>query len=238
MRRTDEIGFGNYRLIQDSDGFSYGVDAVLLSDFSEASGSDDVLDLGTGNGIIPLIVNAKYDPHSITGIELQLGAYILAEENAKENGLSGKIRFICGDVKNIRDLFAAESFSLVTCNPPYFESGRGVASDGDAKHIARHETSAKLEDFIEAAAWSLKKNGRLVMVHRPSRLADIIDFSRKHGLEPKRLRMVVPHEGESPNIMLIECIKGAGKELRVLPQLAVRQSDGSYTEELNRIYGK
>ena len=225
-------------MIQDSDGFSYGVDAVLLSHFSNALNSDAVLDLGSGNGIVPLIVNAKYNPKSILGIELQLEAYLLAEENAKENGLSDKIKFVCGDVINIRDLVAFESVNLVTCNPPYFERGRGVVSEEDAKHIARHETSACLEDFISAAAWALKKNGRFVMVHRPSRLGDIIEYSRKHGLEPKRLQMVVPYPGETPNIMLIECIKGAGKELKVLPELAVRNADRCYSAELNEIYGK
>lgn len=238
MKRTDEIGFGGYKLIQDSDGFSYGVDAVLLSHFSDAKKDDRVIDLGSGNGIVPLIVNAKYNPKSICGIELQLDAYLLAEENALSNGLNDKIKFICGDVKNIKDLLQSESAELVTCNPPYFEKGRGPQSEADAKHIARHETSASLEDFILAASWVLVKNGRLVMVHRPSRLPDIIDYSRKYGLEPKRLQMVAPHPGEVPNIMLIECIKGAGKELKVLPELAVRKADGTYSEEINLIYAK
>ena len=236
MRRTDDIGFGGYRIIQDDEGFSYGVDAVLLSDFCRAKHQDAVLDLGSGNGIIPLIVYAKYSPKSITGIELQLSAYLLAEENAKENSLSDKLSFICGDVKNIKDLADPESFDLVTCNPPYYEGGRGEGCASDAKSIARHETSAGLNDFFKASAYVLKRGGRLCMVHRPSRLADIIDLSRKNGLEPKKLQMIVPSMGESPNIVLIEFVKGAGKELKVLPSLAIHEKDGSYTEALKKIY--
>ncbi len=236
MERLDEIGFGGYKIIQDSDGFSYGVDAVLLSDFCRAKHSDTVLDLCSGNGIVPLIVNAKYDPKKIKGIEIQLAPYLLAEENVKNNGLSDKISFIFGDVKNIRDFFEAGSFDLVTCNPPYFEGGRGDECSADAKHIARHETTAGLDDFFKAAAYVLKRGGRLCMVHRPSRLADLMDYSRSNGLEPKTLQMVVPSEGERPNIVLIEFVKDGGKELKMLPQLAVHKKDGTYTEELKKIY--
>lgn len=235
-RRIDEIGFGGYTIVQDSDGFSYGVDAVLLSHFSKARETDRVLDLGSGNGIVPLIINAKYNPAEIKGIELQLSAYLLAEENAEMNGLKEKLSFICGDVKSIKDLVEAESFDLVSCNPPYFEKGKGPKCDSDAKHIARHETTADLGDFLAAAAFSLKKNGRLCMVHRPSRLGDLIEFGRANGLEPKTMQMVVPHKGEQPNIMLMEFVKGGGKELKVLPELAVRNSDGTYTQELSEIY--
>jgi len=218
-RRIDDIGFGGYKLVQDSDLYCYGTDAVLLSKFCNALNKDNVLDLCTGNGVIPLIVNALYNPKSITGIELQLASYLLAEENAKENKLDNKIKFICGDVKNIRDFCEAESFDLVTCNPPYFENGNAISCENNAMHIARHETVAKLSDFIESASYALKNGGRLCMVHRPSRLPDIFELARKSGLEPKRLQMIAPHQGSGANIMLIECIKGAGKELKILPEI-------------------
>lgn len=233
--RKDEIGFGGYVLYQDDEGFCYGVDAVLLADFSLAGASDRVIDLGTGTGVVPLIIEAKYSPKEIVGVEKQSGSYELALRNASENGLEGKISFVNADVKDIRDCFEAESFDIVTSNPPYMEGGRGPVSPNRKKYDARTETSAGLEDFISAAAYLLKKGGRFCMVHRPSRLADIIEYSRKYKLEPKRLRMVAPHKGENANIVLIELVKGAGKELTVLPELAVRSEDG-YTEEIEKIY--
>lgn len=218
-RRIDDIGFGGYKLIQDSDLYCYGTDAVLLSKFCNALNKDNVLDICTGNGVIPLIVNALYNPKSITGLEIQLASYLLAEENAKENGLTEKIKFVCGDAKNIKDLFAPESFDLVTCNPPYFVSGNSIECDNSAMHIARHETSAKLEDFMAAASYVLRKGGRLCMVHRPSRLPDLFEYSRKNGLEPKRLQMIAPKAGQGANIALIEFAKGGGKELKILPEI-------------------
>lgn len=236
-RRVDDIGFGGFKLIQDTDGFCYGVDAVLLADFAKAEGSDKVLDLCCGNGIVPLIMEAKYSPAEITGMEIMPAVAALAAENAVFNGLSGKISVICDDVLNIEKHIKPASYSLVTCNPPYFEKGSGISCSDSEKHTARHETTAGLEDFISAAAYALDRGGRFCMVHRPSRLGDIIELCRRYSLEPKVLRMVVPRKGESANIVLISCVKGAGKELQVLPELAVREGSG-FTEEIRTIYGK
>lgn len=221
MRRVDDIGFGGYKLIQDSDLYCYGTDAVLLSKFCNALNKDKVLDLCTGNGVIPLIVDALYKPASITGIEIQLASYLLAEENAKENHLEDKLKFICGDVKNIKEFVKEESFDLVTCNPPYFEKGNFGECENAAINIARHETSATLEDFIESASYALKRGGRLCMVHRPKRLADLFELSRKYSLEPKRMQMIAPHADDAANIVLLEFVKGGGKELKILPQLVL-----------------
>ena len=234
--RTDEMGFGGLRLLQDPDAFCYGVDAVLLADFSKARKEDDVLDMCCGNGAVSLIIEALYSPRKITGLELQKDAAELAEENIRLNGLESRCSVICGDAKDADALFSAESFSLVVCNPPYFEAGRGVSSEADTKRLARHESTAGLEDFKRASAHVLKKGGRLCMVHRPERLADMMSFARLYGLEPKLMRMVVPHSGESPNLVLMQFIKGGGKELKIMPQLAVRTDDGSFTEEVDRIY--
>jgi len=233
--RKDEIGFGGYVLYQDDEGFCYGVDAVLLADFSMTAASDRVIDLGTGTGIVPLIINAKYSPKEIIGVEKQRESYELALKNVRENHLEGQVSFMNLDVVDIMDHFPAESFDLVTTNPPYMEGGRGPVSPNRKKYDARTETSANLEDFISAASYLLKKGGRFCMVHRPSRLADIIDYSRKYKLEPKKLRMVAPHKGENANIVLVEMVKGGGKELTVLPELIVRTENG-YTEEIERIY--
>jgi tRNA1Val (adenine37-N6)-methyltransferase len=234
-QRIDEIGFGGKRLKQDKNAFCYGIDAVLLADFCEAGDGEKILDLCTGNGVIPVILSALSRPSEIVGIDFQEAAVLLAEENAALNGLDN-LRFICADIAEDKGLPLDASFDLVSCNPPYFEKGRGLVSSASAKLVARHETTASLEDFVVAAAAALKNGGRFCMVHRPSRLADIMETVRKHGLEPKRLRMVAPYIKEAPNILLIECIKGAGKELKILPELVVRTEDGQFTEEIKRIY--
>ena len=234
--RTDEIGFGGFKLMQDTDAFCYGVDAVLLSDFAKALKTDEVLDMCCGNGAVSLIIEALYSPQKITGLEVQKDAAELAEKNVQLNGLAEKCRIVCGDAKDVEKIFAPGSISLVVCNPPYFEAGRGEPSDAGSKRLARHESTAGLEDFIKAAAYVLKKGGRLCLVHRPERLADIMTFARQQGMEPKLMRMVVPHKGEAPNLVLLQFVKGGGKELKIIPELAVRTKDGGFTEELDRIY--
>ena len=234
--QTDDIGFGGYRLVQDGDAFRYGVDAVLLADFSACRPGERVMELGSGNGVVPLIIKAKYDPHYIAGIEKQCSAFELAVENAKNNGLEKQIEFFNLDVLDVPKHFAAASFDLVCTNPPYMEKGHALVNPQSAKQIARHESSAGLADFLAAAAYVLKTGGRLAMVHRPFRLPDIMCMARNAGLEPKKMRLVVPHPGEAPNIVLMQFIKGAGKELEIIPELCIRDTEGNYTEELMSIY--
>ena len=238
MERVDEIGFGGYRLIQDSESFCYGVDAVLLADFCEAGHQDTVLDLCCGNGAVSLIVYAKYAPKSIVGIELQKDAVELAERSAELNGLSDKLRFICGDALNADKMLKGGTFDLVICNPPYFEKGRGVECGDSPRQLARHESCAGAEDFFRAAAFALRTGGRFCVIHRPERLADLICAGRANKLEPKRLRMIVPHSGDSPNLVLIQFVKNGGKGLAVLPDLAVIKKDGGFTADLDMIYGR
>jgi len=235
--RTDDIGFNGYKLFQDDEAFCYGVDAVLLADFALARHSDKVIDLGSGSGVIPFILYAKYSPKSIVGVEIQKWAFDLAEKGAMENSLSDRVMFVNSDVANVGELFDEGSFDLVTSNPPYMESGRGPVSPNKMQHIARTETTASLYDFMNAAAYLLKKGGRLCMVHRPSRLADLFDYGRRLRLEPKRIRMVCPRSGENANIVLIEFVKYGGKELTVLPELIVRSESG-FTDEIERIYNR
>jgi tRNA1(Val) A37 N6-methylase TrmN6 len=234
--RVDEIGFGGMKLLQDTDAFCYGVDSVLAADMCRVKHSDRVLDLCCGNGAIALIVSALYSPAHVTGLEILKDAADLARQSAELNGLSDKLDFICGDAARIEEYVKASSFDAVVCNPPYFERGRGVSCDASVKDSARHESSAGLEDFFRAAAYALRAGGSFYLVHRPHRLADIMECARKTGLEPKQLRMVCPHEGDAPNLLLLKCVKGGGTELKVLPSLAVRNRDGSFTEEIDRIY--
>ncbi len=236
--RRDDTGFGGLILLQDTEAFSYGIDAVLLADASRALPSETVLDLGSGNGAAALIVMGKYGPASVTGIEVQEAMQQLACESARINGLEDRLRFLHGDVKDIRELVPAGSFDVVICNPPYAEKGTGPVSGKSASHIARFETTASLADFAAAAAYALRPGGRFALVHRPSRLADIFEACRSSGLEPKRMRLVVPRPGAAPNIVLVTATKGGGKELQVEQQLCVRDASGAYSEELQRIYNR
>lgn len=236
--RADEIGFGGLTLLQDTESFSYGIDAVLLADYCRASSTERLLDLGSGNGAAAFIAFGKFSPASITGIEVQDVMVRLAQESARLNRLEGRLRFLQGDVLEIRKLVEPSSFDAVTCNPPYAEAGRGPVSARGAAYIARHETTASLRDFAAAAAYALRPGGRFILVHRPSRLPDLFECCRACGLEPKRMRFVIPRPGAAPNIVLLSAYKGGGKELIVDPALCVRKEDGSYTEELQKIYNR
>ncbi|MGI6206399.1 MAG: tRNA1(Val) (adenine(37)-N6)-methyltransferase [Anaerovoracaceae bacterium] len=238
MLRTDEIGFGGLKLTQDTDYFCYGTDAVLLADFASSGKFRTAADLGTNNGIIPLLLSAMTDAEKITGVELQPEAAGLAEENASANGLSDRIEIINADVLDIPGMLPKASFDAVTVNPPYFQAGGGLLSAELLKRAARHEVTASLSDFIKCAAYLLHERGTLYMIHRPSRLADIFSVCIGEKLEPKRMRMVVPHRGDPPNLVLLECRKNGGRELRIMPELAVYDSGGGYTSEVREIYRK
>lgn len=250
MERVENTGFGTIKLIQDSDQFCYGIDAVILADFANSFYHDfkNVADLGTGNGIIPFILSHKNNEARITGVEVQKCAADMARRSCEMNGLEDRVSFVVADVLEIanNDSFDETvenintvqkgTMDMVTCNPPYFIKGGAIPSSSEAKFIARHETTAQVEDFIKAAGVLLKRKGHFFMVHRPSRLADILYYCRKYSLEPKNMRMVVPKPGEAPNIVLIHCIKGGGRELNVMKDLAVYNEDGSYSDEIEHIY--
>lgn len=250
MERIENTGFGDIKLIQDPEQFCYGVDAVILADFAHSIYPEfsNAVDLGTGNGIIPFILSHKNKDAGLTGVEVQPEAADMARRSCKINDLEDRVRFIVADILDITsgDFFEINNCDIshlqkgeadmVTCNPPYFTKGGAIPSNSKAKFIARHETTAQVEDFIKAANALLKRKGHFFMVHRPSRLADIFYFCRKYGLEPKDLRMVVPKPGEIPNIVLIHCVKGGGRELNVMKELAVYKENGEYSDEIEEIY--
>jgi tRNA1Val (adenine37-N6)-methyltransferase len=245
--KIENIGFGDMKLIQNHDYFCYGVDAVILADFaiSMVGSFDNAVDLGTGTGVIPFILHHKNpkDDSRIVGVDIQDESVRLADESCEINGLKDSIQFVKEDVKNIAGKASADSCKitlgvndLVCANPPYFARGTGIASGTTPKFVARHETTADLEDFIIAAGALLKDKGHFCMVHRPSRLVDIFCLCRKHRLEPKHVRFVVPKAGEQPNIVLVHCILGGGKELRFMRELSVYDDKGAYTHEIEQIY--
>lgn len=241
MERIDNIGFGGLKLIQDTDEFCYGVDAVILSDsvdVTKISGPDKkVFDLGTGTGIIPLILSSKTQA-KITGVEIQREVFDLAKRNAKLNELTDRVSFINEDVKEYenwgKDLKSC--IDIVTSNPPYMAKASGLINDNSKKMIARHETTADLNDFISAASFLLKDKGDFYLVHRPSRLVDILCFGRDNKLETKEIRYVAPRFGEEPNIILVHMVKNGGKELKMLPTLYIHDAGNKYTPELLNCY--
>jgi len=217
METIDDTGFGGIRLIQETKGFRYGTDAVLLMQFARkcAPAARRAVELGSGNGAVSLMLAGQDPDLQITGIEFQQDAFDLACRSSRLNDLEDRVAFICSDIKTIKEDHPQlrASADLVVSNPPYVARGRGIPGSRDALQSARQETTADLEDFIAAAAWLLRGKGTFCMVHRPARLVDIFYFCRKYHLEPKRIQFVHPHQGQPPNIVLIQCSAGGGKEL-------------------------
>lgn len=239
MERIENIGFGNLKLIQDTEGFCYGVDAVILADFANSiyPGFQRVVDLGTGTGVIPFILSHKNENAELVGIDVQEQSIALARKSCALNRLQERISFFQMDVSQLEgSILKKGSADMVTCNPPYFARGEAIPSSTSGKFIARHETTATVEDFVKAAAMLLGKRGHFFMVHRPSRLVDLFTCCRKHGLEPKDMRLVVPRPGEIPNIVLIHCVAGGGRQMKLMRELAVYKEDGGYSDEIEAIY--
>lgn len=236
--RVDEIGFGGLKLIQDTEMFCYGVDAVLLAHFASAEPHEKVIDLGTNNGVIPLLMSRMSSAAHIVGVEMQERACRLAERNARANGLEKKIRICHTDILDLPEYFSAGSFDCVVTNPPYQASGTGIPNEFGSLTAARHETTASLQDFIEKAAWLLADRGYFYMIHRPARIVDICEACRKYRLEPKFMRFIAPRPGKRPNLLLIQCRKNGGRELKILDPLYVYGEGNGYSDEILRIYGR
>lgn len=237
--RIDEIGFGNLKLIQKKGTFCYGVDAVILSDFAVKFGKNikDVCDLGTGSGIIPIIMSHKCSDCKITAIELQENSAKRAIRNVELNGLQDRITVVNSDILNLGDNFNRK-FDCVVSNPPYMVQGNGLVNCNSEKMIARHETTASLEDFFKVADRIMKEKGNFFMVHRPSRLPDLITLGRKYNFELKTMELIVPKPGGEANIVLLHYSHFGGKELRILPELPVHTDTGEYTPQILEIYEK
>ena len=209
----DDLQLKGLYLIQKKDGFKFGIDAVLLSDFAQVKKRHRVMDLCTGTGIVPFLVYGKYEPQSVFGLEIQRDMVEMAERSVKLNSLEGRVQFINGDLKDIDSLKRLDRFDVVTVNPPYKLNNSGILNPLDKLAIARHEVLCNLEDVIAASRVLLKDNGRMFIVHRPERLADIFTLMRKYKIEPKRVKMVHPKMGKAPNIVLVEGQRDGGAYL-------------------------
>ncbi len=229
-----------YKIIQNPEWFCFGVDAVLLSDFAANTikAKTRILDMCTGNGIIPILLAEKTKADRIEGIEIQPSVAEMAQRSAILNNIEEKVKIVQGDLKDAHTIYGKAQFDAVTCNPPYKESFGGLKNSTDVITIARHEVLCCLEDIIESCEKVLKPSGKLYMVHRPERLADILCLMRKYRIEPKRLRFVHPSCGKTATMILVEGAKHGGAKLRLEPPLYVHNEDGTYTDEINQIYGR
>lgn len=235
--RIDDLQRNGYRIIQDPDRFCFGMDAVLLSGFASAKKGDKVLDMGTGTGIIPILMEAKSEAEHLTGLEIQPESADMALRSVKLNGLEDKISIVTGDIKEAKNLFPKASFQVITSNPPYMIGQHGLVNPHSEKAIARHEVLCTLEDVIENAAALLVPGGHFYMVHRPFRLAEIMTTLVKYRLEPKRMQLVYPYIDKEPNMVLIEAARGGKSRLQVEKPLIVYEKPGVYTPEIYDVYG-
>lgn len=234
--RVDDLQNGFY-VIQDPEKFCFGVDAVLLSDFAKVKKGEMVLDMGTGTGIIPILLQAKKMGEHFTGLEIQESCAEMASRSVKYNQVEDKVSIVQGDIKRAVEIFGAASFHVVTCNPPYMIGQHGLQNPDMPKAIARHEVLCTLDDVAKSASALLKEKGRFYMVHRPFRLAEIMTTLVKYRLEPKRIQFVHPFVDREPNMVLIEALKSGNSRVTVEKPLIVYKEPGVYTDDIKRIYG-
>lgn len=235
--RIDELQRNGYRIIQNEKKFCFGMDAVLLSGFARAGKGERVLDLGTGTGIIPILMEAKTEGESFTGLEIQEEMAEMAARSVKLNGLEEKVSIIQGDLKEASKRFGKASFDVVTCNPPYMNQNHGLKNPDEPKAIARHELLCSFADVAREAAALLKSGGRFYLVHRPHRLTEIFETLRAYKLEPKRMKFVHPFVDAEANMVLIEAFRGGRPQMRVEAPVIVYEKPGVYTKEIYEIYG-
>ena len=210
---------------------------MLLSGFVKVKPGEKVLDMGTGTGIIPILLSAKTKAGHLTALEIQEESADMARRSVAMNGLQEKIEVVTGDIKEASALFGKATFEVVTCNPPYMTDLHGLKNPELPKAIARHEVLCSLEDVVREAAAVLKPNGRFYMVHRPFRLAEIFSVCQKYKLEPKAMQLVHPFADKEPNMVLLECLKGGKSMIKIAPPLIVYKEQGVYTEEIYKVYG-
>ena len=236
--RIDDIQLKGLKIIQNPEWFCFGIDAVLLSGFAKIKNKDTVIDLGCGNGILPLLLYGKYCPKHITGVEIQEQVAGMAKRSIELNKLTDRIDIYMGDIKDCANSLGKGIYDIVVTNPPYKKNKTGIKNPEDIKAVARHEILVNLDEVIKASSKLLKFGGKFYMVHRPERLKDIIISLNDNDLMLKRLRFVYPKLDKSPNMVLVEAAKSGGDFLKIDAPLYVYNSDGSYTDEVMKIYGR
>ena len=235
--RLDDLHRNGFQIIQNKEKFCFGMDAVLLSGFAKVKEGEKVLDIGTGTGIIPILLAAKTPGQHFTGLEIQPESADMARRSVALNHLEEKISIVEGDVREADQLFSAASFDVITSNPPYMTGSHGLVNPDMPKAIARHEICCTLEDLVSQTEKLLRPGGRFFMVHRPFRLAEIMTVLTAHHLEPKRMRLVYPFVDKETNMVLLECIRGGKPRITVEKPLIVYKEPGVYQDEIYTIYG-
>lgn len=235
--RIDDLQRNGYGIIQNKTKFCFGMDAVLLSGFARVKPGEKVIDLGTGTGIIPILLEAKYEGEHYTGLEIQKDMADMAARSVALNGLENKISIVEGDILNAETIFGLAQFDVVTSNPPYMNDAHGLKNPDLPKAIARHEILCTLEDVVREASRLLRPGGRFYMVHRPHRLIEIITALTSYKLEPKRMKMVHPYVDKEANMVLIEAVRGGRSMMKVEAPVVVYRETGVYTDEIYEIYG-
>ncbi len=235
--RLDDLQRNGFQIIQNPSKFCFGMDAVLLSGFAKVKEGERALDLGTGTGIIPILLRGKTKGRDFTGLEIQEESADMARRSVALNDLTDSVSIVSGDIKEAASLFGAASFDVVTCNPPYMTDRHGLQNPELPKAIARHEILCSFEDVAREAAKVLRPGGRFYLVHRPFRLAEIIMTLGRYRLEPKRMRLVYPYVDRDPNMVLLEASRGGRSGMTVEKPLIVYKEPGVYMDEIYEIYG-
>ena len=237
--RIDDLEFKGLKIIQNEKGFCFGMDSVLLSDFAKnIKNNSTVLDLGTGTGIIPILLCGKTNLRKVVGIEIQQDVANMAKRSSQLNNLQDRFEVVNTNIIDLKNIYEKQSFDVIVTNPPYKKENTGITNENEAKLISRHEITANLEDFISISKDLLKDKGEFYMVHRPERLVDILSLMRKYKIEAKILKFVSPNKNKEPNLILIKGIKNANSFLKVEKNLYVYNEDGKYTNEILKIYNK
>ena len=237
--RIDDLQYKNLKIIQNPSGFCFGIDSILLSDFAKKIKKDSkVIDLGTGTGIIATLLCGKTEAKKIVGVEVQKEVYDMAKRSIELNNLQSRFEVINQNITNLYNIYKAGSFDVVVTNPPYKKINTGIKNEDERKEISRHEIKASLEDFIDVTKYLLKDKGEFYLVHRPDRIVDILSIMRKKKIEPKQMRFVYPNINKAPNLVLIKGVKNGGEYLKIEENLYVYNMDGSYTDEILKIYNK
>lgn len=237
--RIDDLEINNLKIIQNTEGFCFGIDSVLLSNFAgNIKKQSKVLDLGTGTGIIPILLCAKTQLKKVLGVEIQEEVYEMTKRSIELNNLNDKFEVINANILELNKIFNKNTFDVVITNPPYKKKNTGILNENNKKIISRHEVTATLEDFIKIAKDMLKDKGEFYMVHRPDRLVDIISIMRNYKIEPKQLRFVYSDKNQPANLVLVKGIKNARPFLKIEKNLYIYDENKNYSEEIKKIYNK